>query len=100
MREDQEWLREILREIELILGFIEGKTRTDFDSDLMLQRAVLHSLVIIGEATSRLSEEFRSRHSNIPWKDIRAMRNILVHSYFAVDLRGRPPRKTSTRSRG
>jgi uncharacterized protein with HEPN domain len=86
MREDREWLREILQEIDNVHGFIDGRTRTDFGNDLMLQRSVLHSLIIIGEATSRLSGEFRSRHPNIPWRDISAMRNILVHSYFAVDL--------------
>jgi len=86
MREDREWLSEILREIDLILKFIEGKTRKDLDEDLMLQRAVLHSMIIIGEATSHLSRDFLAQHPSVPWQGIKSMRNHLVHSYFSLDL--------------
>ena len=35
----------------------------------------------MGEATKRLSPEFIEQHSNIPWRQIAAMRNFLVHEY-------------------
>jgi uncharacterized protein with HEPN domain len=41
---------------------------------------------VIGEATARLSQEFRDQYSHIEWRDIVAFRNILVHSYFSVKL--------------
>lgn len=52
----------------------------------MLQRAVLHSMIIIGEATGHLSPGFLAQHANIPWHGIKSMRNQLVHSYFSLDL--------------
>jgi uncharacterized protein with HEPN domain len=48
--------------------------------------AVLYQLTLIGEASKRLSDAFRSRHEDIPWADLRGMRNILIHEYHRVDL--------------
>lgn len=41
--------------------------------------------MIIGEAASRLSKEFRDKHPEIEWEDIIGFRNIAVHAYFAVE---------------
>jgi len=40
----------------------------------------------MGEATKRLSTDFRKMHSDIPWKDIAGMRDKLIHDYFGVDI--------------
>ncbi|MEO1393153.1 MAG: HepT-like ribonuclease domain-containing protein [Cyanobacteria bacterium J06634_5] len=45
----------------------------------------MYEIIVIGEAANRLSEEFRLEHSNIPWKEIVGMRNILAHQYETVD---------------
>jgi uncharacterized protein with HEPN domain len=58
-----------------------------FRADIKTQSAVLHKLLIIGEATKRLSPEFREAHSGIPWKDIAGMRDRLIHQYDQVDLK-------------
>ena len=50
------------------------------------QSAILYQVIIIGEATKRLSTEFRNQHSNIPWKNMAGMRDILVHQYDRVNL--------------
>ncbi|MEM2364824.1 MAG: HepT-like ribonuclease domain-containing protein [Candidatus Bathyarchaeia archaeon] len=50
------------------------------------QYAVLMALEIIGEATKNLSEELKSEHRRIPWKDVAGMRDKLIHEYFGVDL--------------
>ncbi|MBC6424068.1 MAG: DUF86 domain-containing protein [Hormoscilla sp. SP12CHS1] len=42
--------------------------------------------MVIGEATKRLSKEFRNSHSHIPWKDMAGMRDILAHQYDRVNL--------------
>ena len=57
-----------------------------FDRDELVQTWVLHHLQIIGEAVRGLSDEIRSAHPDIPWAQIAAMRNILVHDYFGIDL--------------
>ncbi len=54
----------------------------------MLSSAVIKKFEIIGEASARLSDEFRNTHVDIPWKEIIGMRNILIHDYFGTDLGG------------
>jgi uncharacterized protein with HEPN domain len=57
-----------------------------FLADPKTQSAVLHQLLLLGEAVRRLSEAFRAAHPDIPWSLIVGMRNRLIHQYDAVDL--------------
>ena len=57
-----------------------------FEVDLKTQSAVLHQLLVIGEAVKRLSPTFRVRHAHVPWSLIAGMRDHLIHGYDAVDL--------------
>ena len=54
----------------------------------MLSSAVIKKFEIIGEASARLSDEFKLEHKDVPWKEIIGMRNILIHDYFGTDLGG------------
>ena len=54
------------------------------ESDL-IGSAVVQKLAVIGEAAARVSADLRSRHPEIPWPEIIAFRNILVHAYFGID---------------
>ncbi len=47
---------------------------------------MLYHIQVIGEAANGTSEDFRNNHPKIPWKDIIAMRHMLVHQYFGIDL--------------
>lgn len=66
--------------------FVRGRTRADLESDEMLRRALVNALQEIGEAASRVSEAGRERLPGLPWRDVVAMRNVLVHVYWGVDL--------------
>jgi uncharacterized protein with HEPN domain len=57
----------------------------EFTADQKTRDAVIRQLEIIGEAVSSISDEFQEAHENIPWRDISAMRNKLIHEYFGVD---------------
>ena len=50
-----------------------------------MQTWILHHLLVLGEAASRLSKVFRERHADVPWSKITGMRNILIHGYFVID---------------
>jgi uncharacterized protein with HEPN domain len=52
----------------------------------MVQDAVIRNLEVIGEAVKNLSSDFRRLHPEIPWRSITALRNVLIHEYFGVDL--------------
>lgn len=40
----------------------------------------------IGELTNKLSQEFKDNHSEIPWRAIRGMRNVVTHEYGKIDV--------------
>src|SRR5579859_3738570 len=86
MPRDDASLVDIDRAAHLIGVFIAGTGRDTFDHDLKTQSAVLHQLMIIGEAVKRLSAEYRALHPEIPWTKIAGMRDLLIHVYDAVDL--------------
>ena len=77
---------DILRAARLVREFSAGLTRLQFDADLKTQSAVLHQIIILGEAVKRLSTEFRESHLSVPWDKIAAMRDRCVHGYDSVDL--------------
>ncbi len=63
----------------------DGKTRDDLDADRMLELALVRLMEIIGEAAGRISPETRAKLPEIPWSDVVAMRNRLIHGYDNVD---------------
>jgi uncharacterized protein with HEPN domain len=68
------------------MGYAEGRSRGDIDTDTMRARALAKCLEIVGEAASRVSSETRTRAGDIPWAQIAGMRNRLIHAYFDIDL--------------
>ncbi len=65
-------------------AFCAGRTRQDLESDLMLSRAVVKSIEIVGEAASQVSTATRNQLTVIPWRDVITMRHRLVHAYFDI----------------
>src|ERR1700704_1709975 len=49
------------------MEFKQGTTKEEFLRSKLLRSAILHQLVVIGEASRRLSEEFRGQNPEIPW---------------------------------
>ncbi len=78
-------VRHMIEAAWTVQGFVEGRSRGAFDSDLMLQFALVRAIEIIGEAASRVSAETRSATPAVPWAAIVAMRNRLMHAYFSID---------------
>lgn len=86
MERDSATLVDLYRAAALALGFTRDMGRDGFFRDLKAQAAVLHELMIIGEAAKRLSHDFRNAHPEIAWRDMAGMRDKLIHAYDAVDL--------------
>ncbi len=66
--------------------FTRGMMRKDFLKDTKTQSAVIKELMVIGEATKRLSFGLKQKHPDIPWEDIAGARDVFVHRYFEVKL--------------
>jgi uncharacterized protein with HEPN domain len=86
MSRDDATLLDMLKAARLVVAFKGKLTKKAFLRDIKTQSAILHQLLVIGEAVKRLSEEFRGQHPQIPWTRIAGMRDKLIHQYDAVDL--------------
>lgn len=70
-------------------SFMEGLSKDDFLADKRTQQAVIMSLIIIGEAATKVMDghaEFAAAHTEIPWRGMRGMRNRIAHGYFDINL--------------
>jgi uncharacterized protein with HEPN domain len=85
MKDDAVYLQHILDAVEKVEHYTLGG-RDAFFADAMIQDAVIRNLEIIGEAVRNLSADLRHRHPEVPWRSITALRNVLIHEYFGVDL--------------
>lgn len=86
MPRDDAHLLDILKAARLAIEFKGMAGREEFLGDAKTQSAVLHQLLIIGEAVKRISTEFRVAHPEVPWKLIAGTRDKLIHFYEGVDL--------------
>lgn len=85
MRNDKEWLLDILEAIEQIEKYSAKGYRT-FKEDELIQVWIIHYLQVIGEAANNLSQTLIEANPEVPWADIVGLRNVLVHQYFGIDL--------------
>jgi uncharacterized protein with HEPN domain len=87
MKDDRTYLLHMLEAIEKIERYAATAGFGDFLNNDMMIDAVVRELEIIGEAARNLSDTFQDKHSEIPWYKIKAMRNVLIHEYFGVNLK-------------
>ena len=85
MQREELYLQDIIESISAIGSFLQNIEKDEFLTSDLLQSAVSHKLMIIGEASARLTDELKSRYSNTPWKKIVGLRNITAHAYFTID---------------
>ena len=86
MSRDDAVLLDMVNAAERIVEFKQGMDKQGFLQDVKTQSAVLHQLMVIGEACKRLSMETRNRAPQVPWRLIAGMRDNLIHEYDDVDL--------------
>lgn len=69
--------------------FVDGLTKEEWLVDRRTQQAVIMSLVIVGEAATKIVDaypDFAARHAEVPWRSMRGMRNRIAHGYFDINL--------------
>ena len=85
-RDSGQYLQDILEAIGRIHSYVAGMDEDSFVRDTRTQDAVLRNLGVIGEAVTRLPDTIDSSAPDVEWRKIRALRNILVHEYFGINL--------------
>jgi uncharacterized protein with HEPN domain len=76
----------ILNSILRIEQYIKDISENDFYNNFLIQDAVIRNIQIIGEASKKFEESFKEKNSHIPWRQIGALRNKVIHEYFGIDL--------------
>ena len=86
MKSDSIYIEHILTSINSIQEYISGLSLETFLEDRKTQDAVVRQFEIIGEATKRISQDFRDHNPDIPWSHMAGMRDVLIHDYIDVNL--------------
>ncbi len=77
-------IQDILDALEAIRAYTKGMEFPDFVADRRTVDAVIGNLAVIGEAAAHIPDEVCAEYTDIPWTDMRTMRNFVVHEYFGV----------------
>jgi len=85
MRNHKLYLKDILTASYAINEFISGMNYDEFCEDDKTLSAVVRKLEVIGEASKRVPDEIKAANSQIPWKEMAGMRDILIHAYFGTE---------------
>ena len=84
-REGRLLVQDMLRAVETIAAVVENLSFAGFASDELRQKSVIHDFMVLGEAASRGPPETRALAPEIPWRDMVAMRNKLIHAYLRIE---------------
>jgi uncharacterized protein with HEPN domain len=84
-----DYIEHMIEAISLARSHVEGFTKGDFVADKKTQQAVILNIIVIGEAATKIADEspeFAAAHPEVPWKQMRGMRNRMAHGYFEINL--------------
>lgn len=82
---DKERLQHIIEAIHNIESATDGLTKEMLMQNVILRHGLTWNVMVIGEASNKLSKEFCALHPQTPWRNIAGMRHVLVHDYYRID---------------
>ena len=85
-RDSRLYIDDILEAIKQIRTYTQDYNRETFASDRKTQDAVIRNLEVIGEAARNIPEKIRALESQVEWRKITGLRNILIHEYFGINV--------------
>ena len=84
-----DYLAHIEEAASLAVGYIRGMSKDDFLKDKRTQQAIIYNILIIGEAATKIINEypeFVANNTDMPWREMRGIRNRMAHGYYELDL--------------
>ncbi|MGL5080132.1 MAG: HepT-like ribonuclease domain-containing protein [Microcoleaceae cyanobacterium] len=86
MSRDRETIEDMILAGESIMLSMDRVSFQELSTNQEKQAAILYFIIILGEATKRLSKNFRTAHPAVDWQSIAGMRDVLVHQYDRIDI--------------
>jgi len=86
LNDDLTRLRHITEAAQEAMGYLKDLPWIEFEKNRPIQHSVVRCIEIVGEASSRISSGLREANPQVPWVDIIAMRNRIVHAYYDIDI--------------
>lgn len=83
------WLEQMQTAAELASAYVDGMDFDAFAGDTRTQQAVVLNLLVLGEIAAKMMDKapaFVARHADVPWTNMKGMRNRIAHGYFELDL--------------
>lgn len=79
----------MLEAARLACAYVEGMDKDGFLIDTRTHQAVILNIIVIGELATKLLKDydrFLDQHTDVPWRNMKGMRNRIAHGYFDIDL--------------
>lgn len=86
VKNDRYFLEKIITDLGFIIENTKDKTKDEIEANALLVDSIMFRIIQIAENNSRLSDDFKSKYSEIPWLAIKGMRNKIVHDYGVVNM--------------
>jgi len=83
---DKVILEKIISEIDIAMNFMAEKEISEFLEDEMVKRAIGMTVINIGELVKNVTDEIRTKHKNVPWKQVAGFRDITAHKYQTLRM--------------
>lgn len=83
---DQYYISKIIGDLDFIIEHTYQLSLAQLEEDEVLVDCVMFRLIQISEKCSKLTDDFKILHSDIPWRSMKGLRNRIVHEYGNVDL--------------
>ena len=80
------FLEDILEAIRLMEEYTQDITFASFKKNVEKQDAIVRRIEIIGEATKNIPQSIRKKYTDVPWRDVAGMRDVLIHAYFGINV--------------
>ena len=85
--DNQKAIVNIIKYIDKIIDFTKNIDYDHFASDELIQDACFMNLMQIGETANKIDESYEKKYPDIKWKDMKGLRNRIVHDYDGVNIR-------------
>ena len=85
-KDDSYYIGKIIEDLEFVVKHAKGKTQEEIESDELLIDSIMFRIVQVAESNNKLSDDFKSKHQDVPWTAIKGMRNRIIHDYGGVSF--------------